>query len=86
MNKFTNLGVTIFLFTSISRDGLLVGPDYTVFKKITKRFRRGLFVAGGINSLNDLIRLKSENVDGVVVGKALYEGKFTLKEALDAVR
>lgn len=86
LEKFSSLGVGLFLLTSISRDGLLTGPDYATLKTITKRYKRKLFIAGGINSLNDLVQLKSIDVDGVVIGKALYEGSFTLREALDAVR
>ena len=86
MKKFLNLGVELFLLTSISRDGLLLGSDYTTLKDVIKHFKMKPFIAGGINSLDDLIRLKKIGVNGVVIGKALYEGKFTLREALDAVR
>ena len=86
VEKFLKLGVELFLLTSISRDGLLVGPDYITLKTMVKRFKRGLFVAGGINALDDLVKLKAIGVDGVVVGKALYEGRFGLKEALESVR
>lgn len=55
-------------------------------RDVIKRYKSGLFVAGEITSLDDLVRLKSIDVDGVVVGKALYEGRFTLREALDAAR
>lgn len=82
MEKFSNLGISLFLLTSISKDGLLAGPDYHVLKNVTKRFKKGLFIAGGITNLEDLIRLKSNNIDGAVIGKALYEGKFTLREAI----
>lgn len=85
MNKFLNLGTELFLLTSISRDGLLIGPDYETFTTMVKRFRKGLFVAGGISSLDDLVRLKTIGVDGVVVGKALYERRFSLREALNTV-
>ncbi len=86
LEKFSNLGVYLFLLTSISRDGLLIGSDYKTLKAITKRSERKIFIAGGINSLNDLVRLNSIDINGVVIGKALYEGRFTLREALDAVR
>lgn len=82
MEKFLTLGVKLFLLTSISRDGLLIGPDHATLRDLSKRFKGGLFVAGGVGSLNDLTRLKTIGVDGVVVGKALYEARFSLKDAL----
>ena len=86
MEKFLSLGVELFLLTSISRDGLLIGPDYTTLKNVAKYHERGLFVAGGINSLDDLHKLKMLDVDGVIIGKAFYEGNFRLKEALAIVK
>ncbi|MFH0897390.1 MAG: 1-(5-phosphoribosyl)-5-[(5-phosphoribosylamino)methylideneamino]imidazole-4-carboxamide isomerase [Candidatus Bathyarchaeota archaeon] len=83
MEKFSNLGIALFLLTSISRDGLLTGPDYATLKNMTGRFKKGLFVAGGIMCLDDLVRLKSLEIDGVVVGKAFYEERFTLMEAME---
>jgi phosphoribosylformimino-5-aminoimidazole carboxamide ribotide isomerase len=86
MEKFLSLRAGLFLLTSISKDGLLSGPDYTTLKTISKDFKEGLFVAGGITTLDDLVRIKTIGVEGVIVGKALYEGKFSLEEAINAVR
>lgn len=85
MDKFLNIGVELFLLTSISRDGLLTGPDYNTLRTMTEYFKKGLFIAGGISRLDDLVRIKAIGVDGVVIGKALYEGRFSLEEALKAV-
>ena len=82
LTKFLNLGVETFLLTSISQDGLLIGPDYTMLKSVTKNTRAKIYAAGGISSLKDLFQLKGVGVAGVVVGKALYENRFTLKEAI----
>jgi phosphoribosylformimino-5-aminoimidazole carboxamide ribotide isomerase len=86
IDQFTNLGVELFLLTSIARDGLLTGPDYTTLKNAVKQVPQGLFIAGGVSSLTDLSKLNTIGVDGVVIGKALYEKKFTLQEALEAGR
>jgi phosphoribosylformimino-5-aminoimidazole carboxamide ribotide isomerase len=83
IEKFSNLGVELFLLTSIARDGLLTGPDYITLKNAAKQVTQGLFMAGGVSSLADLIKLKTSGVDGVIIGKALYEKKFTLEEALE---
>jgi phosphoribosylformimino-5-aminoimidazole carboxamide ribotide isomerase len=80
--KFLDLQVKTFLVTSITKDGTLAGPDINTLSKICVYPNVSIIAAGGISSLNDLIVLKQIGVKGVVVGKALYEGVFTLKEAI----
>jgi len=82
--NFRRLGVKLFLVTSVARDGTLSGPD---FETLSRLCRCGLEVmaAGGVRSIDDLLALKRLGVYGVVVGKALYEGRFSLSEALRAV-
>ena len=82
LSNFLTLGVENFLLTSISKDGLLTGPDSITMRNIVNNNRAKIYAAGGISSLQDLKLLKDVGVVGVVVGKALYEGKFTLKEAI----
>ncbi len=86
VEKFLDIGVALFLLTSISRDGLLSGPDYATLKTVSQYLKKGIYVAGGMSSLNDLAALKAIGVEGVVIGKALYEGKFDFKEALNIAR
>ena len=86
LKKFAQLGVKTFLITAITRDGMLQGPDLDTLTEACKYPNVKILAAGGIGSLNDLIALKRVGVEGVVVGKALYEGKFTLKEAIETVR
>jgi len=80
--KFLDLQVKTFLVTSITKDGTLTGTDVDTLRKVCTNPRVSIIAAGGIGSLNDLISLKQIGVKGVVVGKALYEGRFTLKEAI----
>jgi len=80
--KFLDLQVKTFLVTSITKDGTLIGPDINTLSKVCAYPSVSIIAAGGVGSLNDLIILKQIGVKGVVVGKALYEGIFTLKEAL----
>jgi phosphoribosylanthranilate isomerase len=72
--------------TSITKDGTLRGPDLNTLSKACEYSDVNIIAAGGVSSLNDLIMLKRIGAKGVVVGKALYEGFFTLKEALRVVR
>jgi phosphoribosylformimino-5-aminoimidazole carboxamide ribotide isomerase len=85
LDKFTGIGVRNFLITSIVKDGMLQGPDIDSLKEACSHEGVNVIAAGGISSLGDLFRLKKIRVQGVVVGKALYEGRFTLKEALEKV-
>lgn len=85
LEKFVRLEVQSFLITSISKDGMLQGPDLERLREATTYTDAEIIAAGGIGCLNDLVELKKVGVEGVVIGKALYEGKFTLKEAIETV-
>jgi len=82
--KFRKLGVKLFLVTSVARDGTLSGPDLETLSGLC-RCGLDVIAAGGVRSIDDLLALKRLGVYGVVVGKALYEGRFSLSEALRAV-
>lgn len=87
IETYAKLGVKSFLITSISKDGTLSGPDLATLEEACKwSGGGGVIAAGGIGTLKDLAMLKRVGVDAAVVGKALYEGKFTLKEAIETVK
>jgi phosphoribosylformimino-5-aminoimidazole carboxamide ribotide isomerase len=85
LKKFTVLGVKTFLVTSITKDGTLSGPDLETLSEACQYPNVEIIAAGGIGNLNDLTALKRVGVEGAVIGKALYEGIFTLKEALKSI-
>jgi len=85
LEKFVALGVKAFLVTSITKDGTLSGPDLDTLREACQHPDVEVIAAGGIGGLNDLVALKRVGVEGAVIGKALYEGRFTLKEALKTV-
>ena len=73
------------LVTEISRDGALTGPDLELAREIVRRQPDLAYQAsGGVASLSDLAALKAAGATGAIVGRALYEGRFTLEEALGA--
>ncbi|MEM1580907.1 MAG: 1-(5-phosphoribosyl)-5-[(5-phosphoribosylamino)methylideneamino]imidazole-4-carboxamide isomerase [Candidatus Bathyarchaeia archaeon] len=78
---FSTIGVKYFLVTSIQRDGAMTGPDIENLSNILD-LGVNIMASGGIRSLGDIAILRDLGVYGVVVGKALYEGCFTLREAL----
>lgn len=84
-------GVSRIIFTDISRDGMLGGPNINSTIKMAETTGLKIIASGGISKLDDLIKLKTEadrgvSIEGAIVGKALYTGAFTLQEALEAVR
>ena len=85
LKKFAALQVKAFLVTSITKDGTLSGPDLETLREACQYPGVEVIAAGGIGGLDDLVALKRVGVEGAVIGKALYEGRFTLKEALNAV-
>lgn len=85
LQKYTELGIHHFLITSIAQDGMLSGPDLQTLSKATLCSNAKIIAAGGIGSIGDLAALKEIGVEGAVIGKALYEGRFTLKQALEKI-
>jgi phosphoribosylformimino-5-aminoimidazole carboxamide ribotide isomerase len=85
-HRFETMEVGTIIFTSTSVDGTLKGPQVEKIVRLVETVKMPVIASGGIASLNDLVELTGTGVDGVVVGTALYEGKFTLKQALEAVK
>ena len=85
LEKYTTMGVRHFLITSIAQDGMLNGPDLQTLSQAALYGNAKIIAAGGIGSIGDLAALKDIGVEGAVIGKALYEGRFTLKEAIQKI-
>ncbi len=85
LEKYTELRVRRFLITSIAQDGMLTGPDLVTLSRATEFPNAKILAAGGIGNIGDLAALKEIGVEGAVIGKALYEGRFTLKEAIKKI-
>jgi phosphoribosylformimino-5-aminoimidazole carboxamide ribotide isomerase len=81
-------GVERFVFTDVDRDGMLEGPRLEEVRRLAAAVEGTLVYSGGIGRLQDLeglARLGAPNIDGVIVGKALYERRFTVAEAQRAL-
>ncbi|PLS17948.1 1-(5-phosphoribosyl)-5-[(5-phosphoribosylamino)methylideneamino]imidazole-4-carboxamide isomerase [Bacillus sp. M6-12] len=82
-------GAETFIVTDIATDGMLSGPNVEGVLRMAEETGRNVIASGGISSLGDLQKLKayySQGIVGAIVGKALYENRFTLKEALEEVK
>ncbi len=82
MTKFTEIDVQRFLVTGVDKDGTLSGPDMEILRKVADKAR--VIAAGGIGSLRDILELRETGVEATVVGRALYEGRFTLPQAISS--
>lgn len=85
IKQIEKIGVKTIIYTDITRDGTLTEPNYESIELIRKNTNMKLIIAGGISSINQVKKLKAINVDGVIIGKALYEGKINLKEVIKYV-
>lgn len=80
LEELDTLGCSRFLVTNIARDGMLNGPDLKTYQTITQAFKTPVIASGGISSLDDVKALNLIGIKEAIVGTALYEGAFTLKE------
>ena len=78
-------GCARYVVTDVRRDGTLTGPNLELLAQVCARTDRPVVASGGVSSLADLVALAATDVEGAIIGKALYAGKFTLPEALAAV-
>jgi len=73
-------GVQRFIYTDISRDGMLTGPNIEGIKNFVAQVNVPVIASGGVSSKEDIEKLKGTGAEGCILGKALYEGKVKLEE------
>ena len=78
---YQNKGIQYVICTDISKDGMLQGPSFEVYKKIITEVKNvKLIASGGISTFDELPRLAENGCEGVIIGKAIYEKKISLKQ------
>jgi phosphoribosylformimino-5-aminoimidazole carboxamide ribotide isomerase len=81
LRDYIHRGITHVTCTDIGTDGMLTGPNIELYKKILLSFPQlNLIASGGVSSLEDLQELRLIGADGVIVGKAIYEGRIALQD------
>ncbi|MGD9710576.1 MAG: 1-(5-phosphoribosyl)-5-[(5-phosphoribosylamino)methylideneamino]imidazole-4-carboxamide isomerase [Thermomicrobiales bacterium] len=78
-------GVQTFIYTDITRDGTLIGPNLTEIRVMVNALGDGVIASGGVSQRADLIGILKTGASGVIVGRALYDGRITMAEALAAL-
>ncbi|MCE9501615.1 MAG: 1-(5-phosphoribosyl)-5-[(5-phosphoribosylamino)methylideneamino]imidazole-4-carboxamide isomerase [Leptospira sp.] len=86
LKRLDSQGVTQIIFTDIAQDGTMSGPNLSSYRQILRDFSFQLIASGGISSVKDIFDLTALNeknsLYGIITGKAMYEGKLDLKEAI----
>ena len=82
--KMKELGVLHIVYTDIARDGMLNGPNVEATRELTMDTGLDIIASGGVSSMEDLRRLYDAGIQGAIIGKALYENRVDLREAVRA--
>ena len=80
IQSYEENGIRDVISTDISKDGMLEGPSIKLYKDILNQTNVNLIASGGVSNINDFYRLKEIGCSGVIIGKAIYEGRITIKE------
>lgn len=85
--RFEDAGVAALLFTDVARDGMLMGANAEATARLAEAVAIPVLASGGVATLGDIEALRRfPGIAGVVIGRALYEGRFTLEQALEAAQ
>jgi len=82
--EMAGLGIRWIVFTDIGQDGMLAGPNTSALRELVKASRASIIASGGISSAADIRAVKEAGAAGAIIGTALYTGRLSLKEALEA--
>ena len=82
--RMEDVGVKNIIFTDISRDGTLTGPNVEQLVEINNAVSCDITASGGVTNIDDILTLKSKNLYGAICGKSIYEGTLDLKAAVEA--
>ena len=81
--EMVNTGVKYIIFTDISKDGTLSGPNLEQLEKLNKAVNADIIASGGIHTINDIIACKALELYGTICGKSIYKGTIDLREAVE---
>lgn len=84
VGNYIEKGAKYAISTDVAKDGLLEGPSFQLYKNLQDQFSSLQIIAsGGVSVMDDILKLDEMNIFGVIVGKAIYEGRITLKQIAD---
>jgi phosphoribosylformimino-5-aminoimidazole carboxamide ribotide isomerase len=85
VTSLADIGVEVFEVTAVDRDGLLGGPDLTLLERVVGLGVGAVIASGGIRGTDDLLAVRDLGCTGAIVGRALYDGRFDLRTAIEAL-
>jgi phosphoribosylformimino-5-aminoimidazole carboxamide ribotide isomerase len=77
------LGVQTIVYTDISKDGMLSGPNFRATKELSDATDLDIIASGGVSTMEDLERIHADGIHGAIIGKALYEKRIDLAKAIN---
>ncbi|MGD9568126.1 MAG: 1-(5-phosphoribosyl)-5-[(5-phosphoribosylamino)methylideneamino]imidazole-4-carboxamide isomerase [Sedimentibacter sp.] len=80
-----SIGIETLVYTDISKDGMLSGPNFSVYEELSRKTNINIIASGGVTTLDDIKKLNSMSMYGAIIGKALYDNKLDFKQALRTV-
>jgi len=83
IRRLTDAGVETFEVTAIDRDGLLSGPDLYLYERLVRLDRGAIIGSGGVATVEDVVALRAAGCAGAIIGRALYEGRISMADALE---
>ena len=81
--KMQALGVRTIISTDISKDGAMQGANHDLYRTLSERLQLQIVASGGVSSMEDVKRLRAQNLYGAIIGKAYYTGAIKLSEAIE---
>ena len=86
LSKMQDLGVKTVICTDISRDGAMRGTNRELYRELSEKFTMDIVASGGVSTIDDIKALRSMNLYGAIVGKAIYTGDIDLSEAIEVAK
>lgn len=84
--ELEEIGVKTIVYTDISKDGMLQGPNFEIYEELSKKTSLNIIASGGVTSMDDIKKLNKMNLYGAIIGKALYNGNLKLKDVIECLQ
>ena len=79
------IGIKTLIYTDISKDGMLSGPNFDIYKVLSEKTKLNIVASGGVTTRDDIKKLNEMDMYGAIIGKALYDKRLDFKEALNSL-
>ncbi len=84
--KLQDIGVKTIVYTDISKDGMLLGPNFDIYEELMKKTNLNIIASGGVSFMEDVIKLNKMNLYGAIIGKAFYDGLLNFREVIECLK